>query len=342
MWFFNRLERYFKKTIKYLKLFGINFIFYLLKCIKLIYSCIKEIRSIPKEIELVKKDPFIKTWRDNYTENLKLGIFKITTRVDSLEILKKRLSRNIPVILLADGPSLDKDIKVIKKMTHNFYIICQDAVLYNCLKNKIKPNLVVSLDPSILIKFFWHDLDTSDLILVASSTLNPEALKAWKGKILFFNQSDTIRYKNLVLKKMTWKTRKYPYVQNNGWVGNAMFIISVLLDPSCIILSGYDLAYTHKKYYCKDYLERRARALGISKKEVIKYEVKKELKYFDPHTENDYYTSKLFSYYAMLLLSLIKVSHRYVLNSSKSGILKGLDIINLEILEKLEIREKIK
>jgi hypothetical protein len=295
---------------------------------------IKWIINLPKEIKFVEADPFIAVWKDNYKRNVDSKIFQTTTRVDSFKTIFNLLSKDLPIILLADGPSLDRDLKSIKKLTHKFFIVCQDAVLYNCLKNKIKPNLVVSLDPSILVAFFWNDLDTSDLTLVSSTTLHPEALKSWKGKILFFNQSDSIEFKNIVLRKITFKTRKYPYLQNSGWVGNTMFQVASVLNPVCIVLSGYDLAYTYKKYYCKYYLERRAAALGITKREVIKYEVKKEIKFYDSETKEYIYTSRLFQYYWDVLISMIKKSEKLVVTTPNPGILKQVKRIDLTLLEK--------
>jgi len=63
-----------------------------------------------------------------------------------LENLKGKFS-NIPAIMVAGGPSLDKNIHLLKKFKNKAVIIAVDSVLPTLLSRDITPDFVTSIDP---------------------------------------------------------------------------------------------------------------------------------------------------------------------------------------------------
>ena len=60
-------------------------------------------------------------------------------------------------IVIAAGPSiaLQDPLKQIKEKSYKGAIICTDSALYYCLKNKVIPDLVVTVDPNFLRVIRW-------------------------------------------------------------------------------------------------------------------------------------------------------------------------------------------
>ena len=227
----------------------------------------KLFKKLKQKILTIKNshdDPIIEMWRYNFLINKKHLDRSILTIKDlSLE--------NKPYVLLYEGFSLDMHLPAIAGMKNSINIICQDACLYNAVQNKIKPSIVVTLDPSHLVASFWKDIDTSDLILVASVFTHPLTLTTWKGKIYFYRQTDEQRIKNLIMNKITVKYNFIPAFENKYFVGSTMLQITNILaenNKNLTMLIGYDLCARDGQMYCKYFLERRAAALNLSVEEL--------------------------------------------------------------------------
>ncbi|MCR5187384.1 MAG: DUF115 domain-containing protein [Treponema sp.] len=104
----------------------------------------KLFNDIQKAINIISADfsvqaHFGKIWTCNILNNVKL-ISKNKNKVDfSFDIQKKAL-------IVAAGPSLDKEISYIKDNKDDLFIISTDTAFNSLLKNEIEADLVVSLD----------------------------------------------------------------------------------------------------------------------------------------------------------------------------------------------------
>jgi hypothetical protein len=266
-------------------------------------------------------DPIIEIWRHNFLINKKHLDRSILTIKDlSLE--------NKPYVVLYEGFSLDMHLPAIAAMKNSINVICQDACLYNAIQNRIKPSIVVTLDPSHLVASFWKDIDTSDLILVASVFTHPLALKTWKGKIYFYRQTDEQRLKSLIMNKITVKYNFIPAFENKYFVGGTMLQITNMLaedNKNLTMLIGYDLCAKDGHMYCKYFLERRASALNLTVEE-LQEKLKEHYKDQMLDVTDSISTTHVENLYALVIENLVfgKLKNLLVVRTDSFSLLKNI------------------
>jgi hypothetical protein len=201
-------------------------------------------------------DPTVNAWRDIWIKNMKAnhdliesfcdnGIGKIYGEFD----LK-------PCILAGSGPSLRHNIKDLKEKgdipliscLHNFHFM---------IDNEIDVNYFVTLDAGEITipeiseggkeKHEYYLDKTKDHTLLAFIGTSPNLIKAWKGKILWFNcpipdQSVKDAYDSV--------ERFHNYVANGGNVlGAAVYIAKAYLGANPIAYIGADFAFGYDKKF---------------------------------------------------------------------------------------------
>lgn len=141
----------------------------------------------------------------------------------------------MPAVLVAAGPSLNKNLHHLKGIRDRALVMCCDSSFVPLMRNGIRPHLVASLERTPGTELYYGGVDDfSDVYLVAVPVVMPETIEAFKGRKF-------IAY------------RKYSQFD---WLGNekgeivcgmsiANFVFNVLVKLGCdpIILIGQDLAY---------------------------------------------------------------------------------------------------
>ncbi len=95
---------------------------------------------------------------------------------------------NTPAVIVAAGPSLDKNMFRLSAIAGKAIIIAVDTIYTGLVEAGINPDLVITLDPQPEIKRFFQGVNTSGKILVAPSVASPTTLEAWKGDVVFYNK----------------------------------------------------------------------------------------------------------------------------------------------------------
>jgi hypothetical protein len=291
------------------------------------------------------KDPIIQKWQQNYASNLRNGEFSKPDARPLMFLMNSKPYFNVPVVLITAGPSLDKNIQVLKNYQKNTIIFCVDVVLFKLLENDIIPDFVVNIDPSDMFVRFWEDLDTSKLTLICPTSIHPKALGAWKGRKFFYNQID---YKNTekgkALKSLIRSTVGYGNIVNRFFIGATMTQIASIFNPKPFILLGYDFAFSDNKAYCNGLLDRKIfdDTLPTGSPEQIAHiqkmktdEVVKEIEVSDIHG-NKVFTTKTLKFYRDWYLRLIhhELKITYIINATEGGIL--VDIPSKKLQNALE------
>lgn len=289
----------------------------------------------------LKNDPFIKIWRKNYEQNMSEGLFSTENARPLLLLLRNKPYWCMPMVLVVAGPSLDKNILNLKKYQKKAIILVADVVFYKLIENDIIPDFVINIDPSNMFIRFWQDLDTSNSTLVCPTTANPDAIKTWQGKKVFFNQIDVPNSaKGEALKKLIKPTEGYGSIFNQFFVGATMLQIASLFNPKPVILMGYDFAYTGGKAYCDGFLERKIYddtlppgSLEQSKhiEELKAREIKSNAKVPDIYGAQTL-TNRTLVFYRDSFLNLIhrSLKLRHIVNCTEGGILTGVPNKSLE------------
>jgi len=224
-------------------------------------------------------------WEKNYKEHLEKGLF---SKYLDLSFLKRnqRLSRH-PGVIVLPGPSLEKNLEVLKDLKNKAVLIACDTVVFRLNEEGIIPDFVVSIDPqNDFLSFFVCDIDKSPYLVIPTSG-SICLTKDWRGFIFFFNQTDDEPRKKTFLEKLTKPTKHFYSLKNRFFVGMTALQLSVILDLRPVIFVGADFAYLDGKWYCRGFLKRR-------------YGKRKVPLVFDTE-ERNFLTTKLFRFYRDVL-----------------------------------------
>lgn len=149
-----------------------------------------------------------------------------------------------PAICVASGPSLKKNIDLLKGKEDHFLIISCDSSLISLLRRGIKPHVVVTIErnlmydvwvPKILEEYFD---ECRDILLVSQSVSEPLAAGRWPGPVFVVGKMDSpadiwlvheVLGMNLLLSGMS--------------VAHMAMNLALVLEAPAVALIGQDLAF---------------------------------------------------------------------------------------------------
>ncbi|MCT7541477.1 motility associated factor glycosyltransferase family protein [Aliarcobacter cryaerophilus] len=104
---------------------------------------------------------------------------------------KTNIFKDIPILYIASGPSLDDNIDWIKQNQNKFFIVTIGSAYKKLLKNGIKIGMITTLDEhEILTQIQFDDENVNkidkDTIILASAITNEKVLKKFNSNNLFF------------------------------------------------------------------------------------------------------------------------------------------------------------
>lgn len=155
--------------------------------------------------------------------------------------LSDAVPHNGPAILVAAGPSLNKNIMELKKAKNKAFILAVDTAIKPLLKAGIVPDAFFTIDPHKLLELV--EIEGADQIPVIAPTSARHALiKRQKGKKIFYFDGYAIPLHIYhINKKEFWNVSTGGSVACNG------FSLLYKMGFNTIILVGQDLAYTDHK-----------------------------------------------------------------------------------------------
>lgn len=160
--------------------------------------------------------------------------------------------KNIPAVIAAAGPSLNKNILELKKYRKKVFVIACDAALNPLLDNDIIPDIAVSVDSHKPLSNFVNE-KVKDIPFVLGSTCIEWFQKEHRGKKFFFGDS------YLLIKLLKNFDKKFGMLDTGGSVANDAFSLADLLGFKNIILIGQDLAYNNGIYYAEGVVEKQVK-----------------------------------------------------------------------------------
>ncbi|MBO4903554.1 MAG: motility associated factor glycosyltransferase family protein [Lachnospiraceae bacterium] len=159
----------------------------------------------------------------------------------SVEDLYMRLPHDFPAIIVASGPSLDKNVHLLAEAKNKAFIIAVDSSLRSVLKTGIVPDLCVTIDAKKLSKHFSDDR-ANDIPMICYLTSNRAILKNHRAAKFFINDLN-----HHVQHFFSQHNQIFPVVSTGGSVANNAFSIAQMLGFQTIIMIGQDLAYTDNR-----------------------------------------------------------------------------------------------
>lgn len=171
--------------------------------------------------------------------------FETVVSSPGITSLKECLS-GLPAVICSAGPSLDKNIQLLKSARERFFLIAVATALKPLLHNGIQPDIVISIDPDEqTIKAYDFLADTSDTWLVYSPAVPSAIPKAFANRRVTF---DSEVYLAEWLKK---HTEEKGYLGKISSVAHSAFKLAQFLACSPIILVGQDLSFHKQRLHCR-------------------------------------------------------------------------------------------
>ncbi|EAL2869593.1 DUF115 domain-containing protein [Campylobacter coli] len=157
------------------------------------------------------------------------------------ELLSKRKGISDTAIIVSTGPSLTKQLPLLKKYASKATIFCADSSYPILAKHGIKPDYVCMLERTeITSEFFNNDFGEfdKDIIFICAGVVHPKAIEYLKGG----NRKYLIMPRYLYF-PIYIKLKYFDFLYNTPSVAHMSYFLSVLLNHKNIIFIGQDLAY---------------------------------------------------------------------------------------------------
>ncbi|MGD7958710.1 motility associated factor glycosyltransferase family protein [Campylobacter jejuni] len=158
------------------------------------------------------------------------------------ELLSKRKGVSDTAIIVSTGPSLTKQLPLLKKYANKATIFCADSSYPILAKHGIKPDYVCMLERTeITAEFFNHDFGEfdKDIVFICAGVVHPKAIEYLKGG----NRKYLIMPRYLYFPIYIKLNKYFYFLYNTPSVAHMSYFLSALLNHKNIILIGQDLAY---------------------------------------------------------------------------------------------------
>ncbi|EAH8463970.1 DUF115 domain-containing protein [Campylobacter jejuni] len=155
------------------------------------------------------------------------------------ELLSKRKGISDTAIIVSTGPSLTKQLPLLKKYASKATIFCADSSYPILAKHGIKPDYVCMLERTeITAEFFNHDFGEfdKDIMFICAGVVHPKAIEYLKDRNLVITQKVLAfpYYINL---------KDFSYAAVGFSVAHTLSYLATYLSHKNIIFIGQDLAY---------------------------------------------------------------------------------------------------
>lgn len=180
---------------------------------------------------------FSKEWVDNYLGNI--------DKIIKSENLNhyKNVFQDKPVIIVAAGPSLEKNLHLLKGNEDKFIIITGIRTLRTLKNAGIKCDFACVIDGSEVMYEVAREALNEEVPLFFQETANKKIIEEYSGKKIYFTAPI---YKELNTKLFNFNTD--PLFQG-GSVSHSCLAIANYMGCNPIIFIGQDLAYTNNQMH---------------------------------------------------------------------------------------------
>jgi hypothetical protein len=161
----------------------------------------------------------------------------------------KDLYKNKPVLIVATGPSLNKQLDTLQKYKDHFIMIAVDAAVPILKKYGIVPQYVVSIDPKKRPYWQHNELDPSTTFLIELGCCPDVAWSSNHNYLVTSCHQDVYRLMNALGVHV-------PLMKNGGSVATSAFNFAHFTGANPIVMIGQDLAWTGGKDHAEGYVSQ--------------------------------------------------------------------------------------
>ncbi|EOW3521937.1 motility associated factor glycosyltransferase family protein [Campylobacter coli] len=177
------------------------------------------------------------------------NISEVLNSIPLQRILNKRKDKFENAIVISAGPSLTKQLPLLKKYQDKALIFCADGTLNILLQENIKPDYILNLDFEDLPCKFFSDLrGCEDSVFLLAATTHPSVVKLLKNQNKALVISDISYYKYYHLEE-------FGYMDIGTHVSHFSYAMALALGCKNIIMIGQDLAFDKEgNSHAKDFI----------------------------------------------------------------------------------------
>ena len=158
-----------------------------------------------------------------------------------------KFPKDLPAVIVAAGPSLEKNIDLLNEIKDKALIIAVDTALRVLTKHGIKPHFVVTVDGHKPVEYF--DVDNVDeIVMISDAMMNNNVLNKVRPQRLFYYSAELQDWDELYKSEGT----KIYYIAEGGTVAIEAMAIAILFEIKNLIIIGQDLAWTGKKMHADE------------------------------------------------------------------------------------------
>lgn len=225
----------------------------------------------------------------------------------ALEQYKNRFPEDMPCIIVAAGPSLEKNAEVLRRAKGKALIICVDTALPFLLKKDIIPDIACTIDAQKGTTYFM-DTRLKDVPIMVSTDSDYRALEQIGDVKPIYIAAVNDFFQRL------FKDKGYnvDYFDGGGSVATVSFQVAVELGFHTIILIGQDLAFSDDKAHA-----------GMG--EITKEDLDSKLMMVDAYNGGQILSRVDFKHYIdWYNLKIPELTDRLIINATEGGAkLKG-------------------
>lgn len=172
------------------------------------------------------------------------------------------IPRDMPAIIVAAGPSLEKNINDLKAAKNKAFIIATDTAMKPLINHGIIPDVFAVVDGRKPVELVMVP-GAEKVPLLSSIISSRDLLKYHKGKKIFFDEGYRI-----IRRVFEQNGILFPELQMGGSVATTAFSLAYVLGIDNIILIGQDLAFTGNQAHVSGAF-KKDREIDLSRCEMV-------------------------------------------------------------------------
>ena len=206
---------------------------------------LEETVKFMKEVkELINRDMThlntLEKFNDDWTKSIFCNIDSVLSSYNIVDF--KDVFKDKPIIVVGAGPSLNKNVHLLKEIEGKVCIICCFSAAKVLEKQGITPNFLVSLDS----KQYGIEEYEANIPLIYLKSTNKELLQKHKSKkIIYFTEGE------VWLSRVLEDKIKGDYLSIRGTVSSFATSTAKYFGASKIILIGQDFCWTKEKIHAE-------------------------------------------------------------------------------------------
>lgn len=284
-------------------------------------ACTSEIQQFVNEAisNVNTKLKFSKSWFQCYVKNLRY--IPYSTPVDFFS----NACLNLPAVIVSAGPSLEKNIRELKKYQKNCIIICCGRTLKPLLDLEIIPDFLCVVDPDDIAYRQVEKLNYSVVNLVYFEHTNWKVVENHKGNKII-NSSDENLY-NITKNNIG-------ALDHGGSVAHNALGMAIKLGCNPIMFIGQDFAYTDNKLHAEIALGEEQNKKTTENEEYIRVK---------GICENTVITTPILNFYKETMEKMLSYyAGREYINCTEGGAdIIGTNVINFKTALEIHCKKSI-